>query len=148
MCKWNTTAHEEVFDTYLMARACREQLMVYTTECNEAYPWVWSSHIKVLNFSIQNITGVAIHHLPSFPLTTDWNRIKCSEAPYAWWNPVWQETATMLIDIPAKRTVCHPPVHIHYYHRHFEVNWSTISATTIQGTEDAICLEKTTYGLL
>jgi hypothetical protein len=68
----------------------------------------------------------------------------------------------MLIDIPAERTVCHPPVHIHYYHRHFEVNWSIyhvelrqiiaysdiISATTIQGTEDATCLEKTTNGLL
>jgi hypothetical protein len=62
----------------------------------------------VLNFSIQNITGAAIHHLPSFPLPIDWNRIKCSEAPYA------------------ERTMCHPPVHIHYYHRHFEVNWSTM----------------------
>jgi len=90
-----------------------------------------SSHIKVLNFSIQNITGAAIHHLPSFPLPTDWNRIKCSKAPYALWDPVWQETATMLIDIPTERTVCHPPVHIHYYHKHFEINWSTISATTI-----------------
>ncbi len=30
-----------------------------------------SSHIKVLNFSIQNITGATIHHLPSFPLPTD-----------------------------------------------------------------------------
>jgi hypothetical protein len=49
-----------------------------------------------------------------------------TEAPYAWWDPVWQETTTMFIDIPAEITVCHPPVHIHYYHRHFEVNWSTM----------------------
>jgi hypothetical protein len=52
--------------------------------------------------------------------------------------------ATMLIDIPAERTVCHPPVKL----RQIIAYSDTISATTIQGTEDAICLEKTTDGLL
>jgi hypothetical protein len=64
----------------------------------------------------------------------------------------------MFIDIPAEIKVCHPPVHIHYYHRHFQLVYhvelrqiiaylDTISTTTIQGTEDAICREKTTNGL-
>jgi hypothetical protein len=58
-----------------------------------------------------------------------------------WWDPVWQDTTIMLIDIPAEVTMCHPSVHIHYYHRHFEVNWSTISTTTTQGTEDVSILK-------
>ncbi len=109
--------------------------LLWNCECRTRHPNPLLPLIQESNFGV-GVGARSIQIFPSFlTFSLAWMQGSiCSDSlscnlKYVlnmWWDPVWQETATMLIDILAERTMCHPPVHIHYYHRHFEVNWSAM----------------------